>query len=266
MGVVKVIFLYFLAYQFCMDLASLKEIGLTDGEVRVYLSLLKLGSTKTGRLASSARVSSSKVYKILARLEQKGLVSHVLRDGVTYFSALSPKHLLQYLDDESEKINEKKKVVEGLMPSLEEYIQKTDKTQATVYTGFKAVSNIFRGILEELKEGDEYFVIGARYVSELPEQMRFFAKYHQLRALKGIKVNMLANNEIRGTLVPWSKKVSDVRFLPDYLISNIQILFYKNKSFVIVWTADPVAFLIESNEVSKSFKKYFNAFWKIAKK
>ena len=249
-----------------MELSSLREIGLTDGEVRVYLALLKLGATKTGKLATSAKVSSSKVYKILARLEQKGLASHVLREGVTYYQALSPKHLLEYLDEEKTKIDEKKKVVEELMPSLEQYLQTTDKTQATVYTGLKSVSNIFRNILEELKKGEEYFVIGARYVPELPEQMRFFQKYHQLRALKGIKVNMLANNEIRGTIVPWNKKVSEVKFLPDYLISNIQILFYKNKSFLIVWTTDPIGFLIESEEVAKSFKKYFDAFWKIAEK
>jgi len=249
-----------------MDLASLREIGLTDGEVKVYLTLLKLGATKTGKLATVAKVSSSKVYKILARLEQKGLASHVLRDGVAYYQALSPKNLLDYLDDEKSKIDEKKKVVEELMPSLQQYMKTTDKTQATIYTGFKAVSNFFRNILEELNKGEEYYVIGARYVAELPEQMRFFQKYHQLRALKGIKVNMLANNEIRGTIVPATKSVSEIKYLPDYLISNIQILFYKNKSFIIIWTADPVAFLIESEEVAKGFKKYFDAFWKIAEK
>ncbi|MCX6803798.1 MAG: hypothetical protein NTY48_04490, partial [Candidatus Diapherotrites archaeon] len=74
-----------------MDFSSLKEIGLTDGEVKVYLALLKLGSTKTGKLAISAGVSSSKVYKILARLEKKGLASHGIKDGVAFFSAQQPK-------------------------------------------------------------------------------------------------------------------------------------------------------------------------------
>ena len=36
----------------------LEEIGLSEGEVKVYLSLLGLGSTKTGPLAARAGVSS----------------------------------------------------------------------------------------------------------------------------------------------------------------------------------------------------------------
>ncbi len=139
-------------------------------------------------------------------------------------------------------------------------------TQATVYTGFKAVSNFFRNIIDDLKSGEEYFVIGARYVEDMPEQMRFFYKYHQLRALKKIKVNMLMNNDMRKLLVSTTKNYSEIRFLPNYLISNMQITFYKNKTFMIVWSKDPVGFLIESEEVVKSFRKYFDSFWKIAKK
>jgi sugar-specific transcriptional regulator TrmB len=248
------------------ELTQLKEIGLTDGEVKVYLALLKLDLTKTGKLATTAKVSSSKVYKILARLEQKGLVSHVQKDGVTFYRGLEPRRLLDYIDEEKKQLDEKKELVENLLPSLEKQMHSVMGTQATVYTGFKAISNFFRNILDELKEGDVYYVIGARYVEELPEQMRFFYKYHQLRALKKIKVMMLANNEIRGTIVATIKNVSEIRFLPDYLISNMQITFYKNKTMVIVWVKEPVAFLIESEEVRKSFDKYFNAFWKIAKK
>jgi sugar-specific transcriptional regulator TrmB len=50
-----------------MDPKMLEEIGLTEGESKVYLALLKLGATKTGPLIKEADVSSSKVYKILER-------------------------------------------------------------------------------------------------------------------------------------------------------------------------------------------------------
>jgi hypothetical protein len=49
-------------------------------------------------------------------------------------------------------------------------------------------------------------------------------------------------------------------------MSEMQILFYKNKTFIVLWVKEPVGFLIESEEIAKSFKKYFDAFWKIAKK
>ena len=248
------------------ELTRLKEIGLTDGEVKVYLALLKLGSSKTGAIATNAGVSSSKVYKILARLEKKGLASHVLKDGTTHFRALEPRRILDYIDDEKSQLDEKRLIVEKMLPSLEKQMRSVMGTQATVYTGFKAVTNFFRNILDELKEGEEYFTIGVRYVEELPEQRRFFYKFHQLRALKKIKVNMLINSDMRKLVVPPIKDCSEVRFLPNYLISNMQITFYKNKTMLIVWTKDPVGFLIESEEIRNSFQKYFDSFWKIAKK
>jgi sugar-specific transcriptional regulator TrmB len=249
-----------------MEIESLKEIGLTEGEVKVYLALLHLGSVKTGKLALRATVSSSKVYKILARLEQKGLVTHVIKGGVTHYKALEPRRILDYLDEEKNKIDSKRKTVESIIPSLLKQMKPETDPQATVYTGMKAVTNFFRNILDELKKGDVYYVIGARYIPEIPWHRQFFYKYHSDRAKKGIKVMMLANNEIRGTIVPPNKKVSEIRFLPDYLMSNMQILFYKNKTFMVLWEIHPVGFLIESEDIVKSFKKYFDAFWKLAEK
>ncbi|MEI7961158.1 MAG: helix-turn-helix domain-containing protein [archaeon] len=249
-----------------MDLTTLKEIGLTDGEVKVYLSLLKLGLTKTGQLANNAGVSSSKVYKILARLEKKGLVSHTIKEGVTNYRALEPKRILDYIDEEKSILDEKRSVVEAMLPNLIKQMRPVEGTQATLYTGFKAITNFFRNILDELGAGDVYYVIGANYPKELPELMPFFYKYHQLRAQKKIKVMMLANNDIGKNIVPTTWQVSEIRFLPNYLMTNMQILFYKHKTLLIVWSADPVAFLIESEDISKSFKKYFDAFWKVAKK
>ena len=56
-----------------MDIKLLHDIGLTEGETKVYLALISLGTTRTGQLASKAGVSSSKVYKILDRLIKKVL-------------------------------------------------------------------------------------------------------------------------------------------------------------------------------------------------
>lgn len=45
----------------------------------------------------------------------------------------------------------------------------------------------------------------------------------------------------------------------------MEIVFYKNKSLIVLWTENPVAFLIQNKEVTNSFKSYFNMLWKLAK-
>ncbi len=73
-----------------MDTRLLEELGLTQGEIKAYLALLKLGSTSTGPLAKESGVSRSKLYAILDRLEKRGLASHVEERGVIQFQAAEP--------------------------------------------------------------------------------------------------------------------------------------------------------------------------------
>jgi len=84
---------------------QLEEIGLNKSEIKVYLSLLKLGSSSTGPIISESKTANSKIYEVLEKLIQKGLVSHFTKENVKYYKAASPKMILEYL-------NEKKKTIE----------------------------------------------------------------------------------------------------------------------------------------------------------
>ena len=249
-----------------MELSALKAIGLTDGEIKVYLALLKIGSTKTGALAIEASVSSSKVYKILERLEKKGLVSHVIKNDTKHFQALKPRRLIDYIDEESEKLEKNKKLVEKMLPSLEEQMQSKIPSEAAVFSGFKAVTNLYKNMLDALAVGEEYFVIGASYVEGLPEQKRFFQKFHQLRALKKVTVNMLARADVLEDEAPMVKAYSKIRFLPTQFVGSMNLLFYHKTAKIIVWTTSPIGFEIQSEEVVKNFKDYFGVLWTLAKK
>ena len=75
---------------YAMDTKILEEIGLTHGEIKTYLALLTLGSSSTGPIAKESGVSRSKLYIILDKLEKKGLVSHIEKDGIIYFQSADP--------------------------------------------------------------------------------------------------------------------------------------------------------------------------------
>ena len=79
-----------------MKLDILKDIGLTDGEIKVYSALLGIGESTTGPIVDNSRVSVSKVYNILNRLAQKGLVSHIVRGETKYFRAAGMRATTNY--------------------------------------------------------------------------------------------------------------------------------------------------------------------------
>ena len=59
-----------------MNTEILQEIGLTKSEINVYLALLELGSSSTGKIVDKSKAASSKIYEILDRLMQKRIVLH----------------------------------------------------------------------------------------------------------------------------------------------------------------------------------------------
>jgi HTH-type transcriptional regulator, sugar sensing transcriptional regulator len=246
-----------------MDTHILEDIGLTEGETKVYLALLRLGTTKTGALAAKAEVSSSKVYKILGRLQKKGLAGHVTKGKTMYFKAMKPRRILEYMEEKEQELQRKKELVKKLLPQLEAEEQ-MQKTGAVVLEGFKGISNFFMNILDELFAGDEYYVLGANYGINMPGVRSFFYKFHTLRAKKKIKVKMLANHDTKYNLEPPTFVKGNIRFLPQYLMNDMSMVFYKNKSFIFFLTKEPMGFLIESEEVARSFQAYFDVMWKMA--
>ncbi|MBT5022069.1 hypothetical protein HOK51_06685 [Candidatus Woesearchaeota archaeon] len=247
-----------------MNKQILREIGLTEGEIKVYLALLKLGEARKTKLANEAGVSSSKVYEICARLQKKGIVGSIIKEKKKHFQAMEPKRLMDFFNEKTAKVEQQKKELEKTIPLLENYLQKED-SKAVLYRGLIAIKNIYKAILEELKKGEEYYVIGVNYGLNLPGVREFFENYHRQRAKKGIKVKMLVNQDAKELLVKNIYSKSKIRFLPEYLMNNMIILFYKNKSFIFFLSKDSIALAIEDKEVSKGFKSYFNAFWKLAK-
>ena len=60
---------------------ALREFGLTDKEVRVYLILLSLGSINLQELAKRIDLPRTTIYNTLNYLYTKGLVSKIVKGG-----------------------------------------------------------------------------------------------------------------------------------------------------------------------------------------
>ena len=183
-----------------MDKQILREIGLSEGEIKVYLALLKLREAKKTELAKHAGVSSSKIYEICSRLQKKGIVGTIIRDKKTHFQAMEPKRLLDFFNEKTARIESQKRELEKAIPFLENY-SRTQENKAVLYEGLNAIKNFYRNILEELKQGEEYYVIGVNYGDSLPGVKEFFENYHMQRAKKGIRVKMLVNSDAKDILV-----------------------------------------------------------------
>ena len=84
---------------------------LTSGESKVYKALVELGETSVGNILKTSGVSHSKIYDILKRLSEKGLVSSINKNGRQFFSAANPRNLLKLANEEEKELDVKKEKI-----------------------------------------------------------------------------------------------------------------------------------------------------------
>src|SRR3989344_7982952 len=113
-----------------MNTRILQDIGLTEGESKVYMALLELGTTTTGPIVKKSGISASKVYEILNRLAEKGLVSHIIKASTKYFRAADPERIIEYIEEKEKDIASKKEEMKKIVPQLKAKLEAEEKREA----------------------------------------------------------------------------------------------------------------------------------------
>ena len=251
-----------------METELLQKIGMNKSEVNVYLKLLELGSSTTGPIMHHAKVSSSKIYNILARLTEKGLVSSVIKSKTKYYQASSPDSLLNYIKEKETELKKQEEQIKTIIPQLR-LKQKLleNKQEAQVYLGWKGFMNALIFILENLKKGEDYIGFAqTSHEEESKEVKLFFIQYQHKREEKKLNVKLIADKTQKHIFSsePYTKfKNFHVKYMRN---CPPGIVVAKEHIFISTFEPSPVGVIISSREVAQSFRDYFYNEWKIAEK
>jgi sugar-specific transcriptional regulator TrmB len=245
-----------------MTAELLRNIGLTESEIKVYLALLDLGSTSKGPLVTKSGVASSKIYELLEKLLQKGLVSYVIKSKVKYFEAAPTKRILDYVQDKARQLKNQEEELKDMLPTLELRRAMSDTSSKTqTFQGLKGAKTAFEDILSELKKGDEYYVLGISKFD--PVFKRFVINFHKKRAQQGIKCKILVN-ELAKEIGEELSSVSHtkIKYLPANLFTPVVFIVYKDKTLISLGLEE-VFILIDSKNLSDGLKTYAKHMWQI---
>jgi sugar-specific transcriptional regulator TrmB len=250
-----------------MENKIFEEIGFSQGEVKVYFALIKLGESTIGPLAKESRVTAAKVYPILDKLKEKGLITYVIKSGTKYFQAFNPKRILDYLNEKKKKINEQEEEMEKILPEIISRTGSETKQSATIYESLNGLKTLYDEMLEYMKKTKEDFIaftMGEEYKSE--EINRFFDYYDTKRKELGIKIKLIGIEYQREFFkkVYKPKPYIQIKFLPYTLPRGV--IIFSDKIAILSWEKVPTAFVIQSKTIAESYKKFFWDMWKIAKK
>ncbi|MBI5390393.1 hypothetical protein HZB02_02810 [Candidatus Woesearchaeota archaeon] len=237
----------------------LKQIGLTDNESKVYITLLKAGNSSVSKLAKESGLYRPYVYDTLKRLLEKGLVSFFSRDNKKFFKAAQPSQLLER---EKEKIQELEKAI----PTFEAFLTvPKENANVELYSGKKVVRVVQKDVLKALLEKrGESLVIGVdeqRFMEADPIIMQqFFNQMKQNRLKERVLVREGDNYH------PSYRETTIYRFLPKEHFSPNSIFVYGNNVSIILFTEPLSGIIIRSKELAMSYRKQFELLWNVAKK
>ena len=233
-----------------MDTSILEDIGLTGAEIKVFMTLLEIGSSTAGLVVEKSGLQNAVVHRAFHSLAEKGLITYVKEGKIKHYQAIEPKLLLGFLD-------EKKKRLEKILPELEakKHLAK-EKPQAIIFKGQRGVKELINLMLDT--NAKEYFAYGGGQKSDESLGTYFWEGFHKKRISKKIKAKLLFHsslewwgeqlNELKLTTVRYTKK--DFEELTETIICGKRVA-------IIIYLDKPFGFLIEEESAAKSYKKFF---------
>jgi len=238
-----------------MDTKILKEIGLTETEIKVYVALLSLGATSAGKIVEETGAYRKNLYDALNRLIEKGLVTYVIENKIKFFQAKDPANLLKYLDEKKAKIDEQKIGLKVTLQKLKALNTRTSEIESEIYRGTEGVKTI----LKECLNYKEVLFIGA--TGDVENRLPYFwPHYNKRREKSKCRWKLLLVHEAQDKPITKSKYY-EYKILPKILSGLNVIYIYGDYVANVLWLEKPIAFVIKHKTLSTNYRKYFHYLW-----
>ena len=232
---------------------KLVHIGLTKTESKIYLMLIDISRAQAGVLSRKTGIHRRSIYDALDRLIEEGLVSYIVENGKRFYIPEDPKRVQQIIDQQKSEID-------NILPALhQKFFEQKDKQETLFYRGREGVKGIFE---DQIRDGNDVYIIGASH--HIHNHLKYYLPHYTNKRKKDkIKIHAIYAGDKHQEAIPFA----NVRYLPKSFQTLVSTNIYGDKAAIILWLPhDPVAILIKQPDIAKTFRKYFDVLWKIAKK
>lgn len=239
---------------------TLKEVGLGNEEIEVYLTMLKCGSSLASKISEETKINRSHTYQLLERLIVKGFVSYVIKENRKYFSAVNPGKIIEIIKEREQKMK-------NILPNLLGLVSfQKDKPIVEILEGKEGIKTILNDILKAKKE---WLAFGSS--GKGTEILSFYAEHWEKERTK-LKIDLrgiLDSSESglkRGKELT-KRKYTEIRYANEEYSNPSSTWIYGDRLVLVIWSKEhSFAIRIISGEISDNFRKHFEVLWKSAKR
>ncbi len=256
-------FKYFLVSPSNMkDVHDLLKIGLTEGEAKVYLALISLGSSTAGPIVKRSGVAYSNIYDVLQRLIEKGIVSFIIKNKTRYFQAANPSNLQAYIEKKEDELTLEKEALAQILPKLQKLQETKPQQEAEIFMGKKGLKTAYEKLFAQAGKSDEelfFFIPDKKYAKQ--SDLFYFSIQ---KILEKVPSRGISNKAYQLSSFIKQAKYIKMRYVSFPIPGNIEIC--KDKVMLVSWEDPTIGILIHSQSIADNFRRYFETVWKIARK
>ncbi len=236
---------------------QLEQINLGGKKADVYLALLQLGKASVLQIAKKAGIKRPTTYDILEELKNRQLITQTFQGKRVLFVAENPKALIEQIKKQENKITQ-------LLPELMSiYNTTSQKPKIQYYEGRAGVQQVYEEILK-MKDNEYYYFGSIKEMVDIVGQ-EFLDNWVKRRIQLGKKSHAIRIQSKEKNIKGWGhgKEFNrDLRFFPiDIKEDVVNLLMFDNKIAIISALKESYGIIIESNELSLTFKYFWRVLW-----
>ena len=236
----------------------LNDIGLSENEAQVYLNSLSLGPTTILRIAKHSGIRRTTVYSVVETLKNKGLM-HIKPVG------LKQLYVAEHPDRLDNIVENKKRNLKKLLPEFTAlYNLKGGESTVKYYEGLASVKNIYETILDPMKPGDDYLVIGDSEKLFLETDKEYFENFLEKRIKSRVKARLLVTDTKRARYMKqYSRNMNhEVKILPEGSKLSVDVMIVPQRVTIFNLDQPISAVSLENKAMIELHKELFEIIWR----
>lgn len=141
-------------------LPTLKTIGLSENEARVYIAALELGPSTAQFLAAKATISRPNTYIMIEALIKRGIMTSFVRGKKRLFAAEAPEKLYRLVERDLAVLEIRRKAIAEALPALSSLKGETARSSVSVADDKETIKGLIEEFLAAAKQSGNAMVSG----------------------------------------------------------------------------------------------------------
>lgn len=246
---------------------TLKELGLNEKEIDVYLALLKHGKSTPTTLSKITKIKRATVYNIAKSLQTKGVIADDLSGTILYFTPLPPENINQIIKRQIRELQNKEPLINKAIEELS--LITADREYPVPKIRFVEESELENFLYENIEKWQKSVIAcdktwwGTQDYTFLEHFREFSDWYWKSPLVKEVKMHQVSNDSgaERVALHKYPKDRRDVRFSSEMIFTSS--VWVGGDYLIMIVTKQHPFYLVEIHDktLAHNMREVFKNLW-----